>query len=183
MKNIFMTITILLTAYSCRAQLTVYDISTEPEQVTVTKNYYYKDINNHNDTFVGTWRWEVGNSSFELVLQEFEMYSDPITSRTNIYIDKLFGKYKYIANGQTVADVQTIGTFAETTVAVCFSTPTVFTIVLRDVVSATYKVGTLTLIAPGTATMELHDSGGIKLNYGNGLPWALPTTLTLTKVE
>ena len=73
MKNILLTL-FILTTLSCKAQLTVYNIDTPPEDRTVTDNYYYKDIDNHHDAIVGVWKWEEDNTSFEMTLQQFEQY-------------------------------------------------------------------------------------------------------------
>lgn len=179
MKKILFTV-LILTTISCRAQLTIYNIDTPPTERTVTDNYYYKDINNHHDAVVGIWRWENGNNSFELTLQEFEQYSDPLSP--NIYSDDIYGKYTYIENGQTIVNIQEIGTFTSLKFSLGFVNPTEYNVVIKDPVSDTNKVGTFEITSPTTAVMKLWNSEGVKINYGNGQPWSLPTYFELTKI-
>jgi hypothetical protein len=51
------------------------------------------------------------------------------------------------------------------------------------IASDTHKVGQFIFTSPTTATMVLRNSEGVKINYGNGQDFALPTNLTLTKIE
>ncbi len=178
MKHILLALFIVSTL-SCKAQLTVYNIDTPPENRTVTDNYYYKDIDNHHDAIVGVWRWEDGNTSFEMTLQEFEQYSYPISP--NIYLDAVYGKYTYIENGQTIVNITEIETFVNLKLSLGFRSPTEYGVVIGDPTSETNKVGEFILTSPTTATMRLWDSEGVKINYGNGQPWALPTYFELTK--
>lgn len=178
MKSVLLLL-ITLCVLSCKAQLTVYNIDTPPEQRTVTDNYYYKDIDNHHDAIVGVWSWEEGNNSFEMTLQEFEQYSDPITP--NIYSDDIYGKYTYTENGETIIDLTEIQTFVNVKLALGFRSPTEYTVVIKDPISDTNKIGEFILTSPTTATMRLWNSEGVKINYGNGQPWALPTYFELVK--
>ena len=166
---------------SCKSQLTIYNIDTPPEQRTVTDNYYYKDIDNHHDAIVGTWRWQNGDSFFEITLQEFEQYSTSISP--NIFIDKIFGKYTYQENGQVIANIESIDTFVDFKLSLSYRTPTEYAVVIRDVISDTGKIGEFILTSSTTATLSLRNSGGVKVNYGNEQEWSLPTSVTLAKIN
>ena len=95
MKKITLLTFIFFNIIACKAQ-TIYDITTNPEDRTSRDNYYLKDINNYNDSFIGVWKWEDGLDSFEITLQEFERHSNPNTP--NRFYDKIYGKYKYFMN-------------------------------------------------------------------------------------
>ncbi len=176
MKNIIL-ISFIISFISCKSQ-TIYNLGTTPEN-RVSDNYYIKDIDNYHDGIVGTWKWQDGDSSFEITLQEFERYSESIAP--NQYMDRVFGKYKYIENGITVAEVNEIGVFINFKLTLIFQTPTKYAIVIRDVVSSKGKVGEFILTSPTTAIMELWDSQGVKVGTETGIDFALPTSLTLTK--
>lgn len=174
MKNIILVVFIIFTV-SCKAQ-TVYPLGTSD---IVESSFYVKDINNHHDDIIGVWRWENGNDSFEITLQEFEMYSDIITP--NEYYDRIFGKYVYIENGETIAEVDTIQTFTNQKVSFIYKNPTEYIVFIRDIISDTYKSGEFILTSSTTATLTLRNSEGVKVNYGNGENFSLPTNITLIK--
>ncbi len=91
MKNKILYI-IILTAFSCKAQIVPLNSSIldNPEGT------YFKDIENDLNKFEGTWKWEDGNDSFEMVLEKKEEVHD---ETDNIYEDMVVGEYKYIENG------------------------------------------------------------------------------------
>ena len=92
MKNLILFSLLIVSLYSCKAQTTIYNLGTY--DINETENTYIKDVDNHHDAIVGTWKWEDGTNSFEITLQEFEMQNYPSTSTE--YYDRIFGKYKYI---------------------------------------------------------------------------------------
>ncbi|MGY0393551.1 DUF6705 family protein [Bizionia sp. KMM 8389] len=178
MKNIILISMISIAFISCKAQ-TIYDISTPSETVASSNNYYMKDINNYNDAFVGVWRWEDGSNSFEITLQEFEMYSDPISP--NIYRDAIYGKYTYIENNIVVSETTSIGTFVDFKLYLVYKSPTVYSVVISDVVSNDYKGGTFTLLNANTAILELKDVPGIRLDNQTNGEFSLPTNVVMVK--
>lgn len=89
MKNIIIIILIGVCT-ACKAPA-IYPLGTYN---IAESSYYVKDIENHHDDIVGIWRWEEGNNSFEITLQEFEMYQDFFVATQ--YYDRIFGKYTYM---------------------------------------------------------------------------------------
>jgi len=179
MKKIGLLLFYML-ALGCKSQ-TIYNITQPSEDRTISENYYIKDINNYNDAFVGTWRWENGNSMFEITFEEFEMYSDPLAP--TIYRDDIYGKYKYIENGITIAEAPTVETFTNYKVSLGYSSPTTYSILIKDIISTIAKKGTLTLTSPNTAILELRDIGGVKVGFVPNGEFRLPTNITLTKLN
>ncbi|PQB05372.1 DUF6705 family protein [Aureitalea marina] len=164
-----------LSIISCKAQ-TIYPLGTHD---MVESKYYVKDIDEHHNDIVGTWRWENENSSFEIVLQEFEMFHYP--NKSTAYYDVVFGKYTYVENGEVIASVQQIQPIPNSKLTLHFSEELSYKVVIEDVVSETSKVGEFVLVSSNTATMNLWNSNGVKINYGNGLAWALPESVMLIK--
>lgn len=179
MKNIILIIGLILSLYSCKAQTLVYNMTTAESKNITTNNCYIKDIDNHHDYIVGVWRWESGSDSFEMTLQEFEMYHYPITSTW--YTDQIFGKYTYEENNSVITQIDTIETLPNISISLDYISPSEYIILIYDPVSERSKKGTFTLTTPTTATVELYEMDGVKLNYGNGQDYALPTSMTLTK--
>lgn len=180
MKNLILfTITILLTSFSCKAQTVIYDVTATPEQIT-GNSYYIKDISNQFDVVLGVWKWEEGNSYFEITLQKFEMESYSTLS-TKFY-DRIYGKYKYVENGVVIAEVSEIVPYPNFKLILTFDTPLIYKVGIKDIVSGKGKSGEFTITAPNTATLELWDSGGVRIG-GNVslLPFSLPTSVVLTK--
>jgi len=177
MKNIILIVSIFCFA-ACKAQ-TIYNVGTPIENITES-DYYIKDINNHYDDIVGTWLWEDGNSSFEITLQKFEMYSYP--SSSTYYADMIFGKYKYIEDGVLISEIVEILPYPNFKVAFNYKNSTKYVVIISDVVSETNRIGEFILTSPTTANLELWINEGVKVNYGNGLDFSLPTSVTLTKV-
>jgi len=98
--NIISFVTVILLTLSCKAQTPIINQSTyHPDQGQ--DGMYLKDINNILDRFVGTWKWEEGNSSFEIIFVIEEMVHN-IPGK--YYSDKIVGKYKYIENGVLITD-------------------------------------------------------------------------------
>ena len=180
MKKYLSIIALMASVFSCKAQTVIYNMSTvTPEDIT-TSNNYIKDIDNHHDAIVGIWRWQNGDDSFEITLQEFEMYNYPDDSTR--YRDLIFGRYTYIKDSIVIAEVTAIEVIPNFKVLMRFQSPTEYTIWLEDTVSETAKKGKFILTSPTTAVIQdLKPLPGIKVDYGNGQEWALPNTLTLTK--
>ncbi len=103
MKNIFLTIISILTFISCKAQIVGIE-----EQTSEEAGYYYKDLNNVLDLFEGTYLYNNGNTSFEIILQK-----KVASSRNGIFTeDLLIGGYQYIKNGvEQTNTLNSINTF------------------------------------------------------------------------
>jgi hypothetical protein len=187
MKNILLVLITLITFYSCKAQ-TIYPLGTPREQIT-ENNFYIKDTENIHDQVVGVWRWESGNSSFEITLQEFEQ--NPLYEGSTFYEDDVFGKYKYIENGVLIAEVTEITNLIQNRpkVSVGYESENTFFIQISDIISEKYKQGTFIINDDGTATINLADpigTSGIRTPNDpppNNLEFQLPTNITLTKIE
>lgn len=96
MKHILTIITILF-ALNCKAQNPI--ISTvefdENDDIDLVDGCYLKDVENKFNPFLGTWKWESGNSVLEIVFEKIEMVFDG-----DYYEDMLIGKYKFVdSNG------------------------------------------------------------------------------------
>lgn len=60
---------------------------------------YYKDTESDLNKFVGTWRYQKGDTSFTIVLtKKTHSYYTP----NNCYFDMIIGEYEYIENGKTI---------------------------------------------------------------------------------
>tara|TARA_R110002124_G_scaffold285115_3_gene463275 strand:+ start:1675 stop:2235 length:561 start_codon:yes stop_codon:yes gene_type:complete len=186
MKNILSIAFIIISFYSCKAQ-TIYPLGTQPEEIQ-GDDYYIKDTQNVYDSIEGIWLWEVGTSSFELTLEGFEMVS--LSEESTQYRDVVFGKYKYIVNGNTIAEVNNIPNIQSSfpKVAISYKSATVFRIQITDILSEKYKIGEFVLNDNGTATISLEDPIGTNGLYfpdnpPTGLDFQLPINIILTKVE
>ncbi|MCW4468032.1 hypothetical protein OGH69_03565 [Flavobacterium sp. MFBS3-15] len=87
MKAIFI-IMFLVLGMGCSGQAVMpllYTIGEEP-------GVYYKDTENDFDKFTGTWRYQSGNTIFEITLQKKVMYH---YSTLGYYSDVLVGEYRY----------------------------------------------------------------------------------------
>lgn len=62
--------------------------------------YYYKDINNDLDKFVGTWIYNNGSINFTIKFYKLNHYQ----SGTGDFYDKIYSKIKFINNGVIVYD-------------------------------------------------------------------------------
>ena len=89
MKNSISLITLLVFCISCSAQHTIVDVS---NKIDWTTNTYLKDTNNHFEDVLGTWKWEEGNSSFEI---EFTKITNYNYEGINMAIDFILARYKY----------------------------------------------------------------------------------------
>jgi len=105
MKNIVYIITLLISTFIF-AQETIVPIEQMPSYSITDQNngtYYFKDVNNVLDKFVGTWKYETANESLEITFYKvlYEAYG-------NDFIDELDCNFIYIKNGVTVFDTSTI---------------------------------------------------------------------------
>jgi hypothetical protein len=161
--------------------LPVYNLVAIPGYMTNSRYYYIKDIDNHHDDIVGVWKWQDRNDFFEFTVEEFEMetyYED-----TTEYHDRLYGKYKYVVNNNIISEVSQIESWPSMKLIFFYESPTEYKVMIKDIVSDTHKVGQFIFTSPTTATMVLRNSEGVKINYGNGQDFALPTNLVLTKID
>lgn len=188
MKNLILIIICAIAISSCKAQ-TVYPLGTMPEDI-YEDDYYIKDTYNLHDNYVGTWRWEDGDSSFEIEFQEFEQ--NPDYAGSTQYRDRIFGKYKYIENGTIISEVTQIPSSLQDIpkVYLAYKNATTFWIQISDVISGKYKQGEFTLNGDGTATMILHEpvggTSGVRMAGDpplSDLEFQLPTNITFTKIE
>lgn len=179
MKKILIFTVVVFSLFACKAQ-TIYSKGTQPEAMEAD-NIYIKDINNDHDLVLGTWKWEDGNSYFEITLQEFEMYHYPDNSTR--YYDAIFGKYKYVENGVVIAETTTIETLPNFSVGFNYWTSTLYNVGIKDVVSDKSMVGEFQITATDTATLNLWRSEGIRVNSpdNNGIDFSLPMSITLIK--
>ena len=178
----FLIITIFATAFSCKAQTIINNENFR--NVNLPNDAYIKDINNNHDTVVGTWLWENNNgSSFELVIEESEMYPDPLPS-SNQYWDELFGKYRYVQNYDEKINVLN-NTYSPYTAPfhMTIETPQKYILTIGDLSTGKVFKGEFILTSPTTATMELQMTEGLKIIEPGqpDLPFSLPTSMTLTK--
>jgi hypothetical protein len=94
MKNTALTTLFLfLVTISCMSQ-TIKNL--EMESRNFESGYYYKDINNKLNPFVGVWRYTNGNTLLEIHIQKRENY---FFTSFNYSADVLLGEVKYIENG------------------------------------------------------------------------------------
>ncbi len=177
MKNIIIILAILFITVACKAQQIV-PLGTSYESIE-NRNFYIKDIDNHHDAIVGVWKWEDGDNSFEITLQEFEMFNYPPSLQQ--FRDEIFGKYTYIENGVQIAFVSEINVTPDAVLYVNYLSPTSYDVIMVDVSTGAYKVGEFVLLDDNTATLSLRASEGIKIDYVGSENFSLPTDITLIK--
>lgn len=105
MKKIFYIITTLIGTFTF-AQEIIVPIEQMPSYSITDKNnatYYFKDVNNVLDKFIGTWKYETVNESLEITF-----YKVLHETRSNNFIDELDCNFIYIKNGVTVFNTNTI---------------------------------------------------------------------------
>jgi hypothetical protein len=96
MKNIIFLFLILV-IFSCNAQTPILSRYDNPNYGR-TQNAYYKDINNFQDQFVGTWIYTNGNTTLKVVFIKKLMFYNNFDPK-KYYEDVLIGEYQYIENG------------------------------------------------------------------------------------
>jgi len=75
------------------------------DEVGIKNGVYYKDTYNDFDKFVGTWKFQSGNTVFEIKLIKKIMF---YSSSSNNYSDMLVGEYRYVNS----AGIEIINTLA-----------------------------------------------------------------------
>lgn len=83
-------------AMSCKAQSPIVNIASNYQTEDIVDGCYLKDVNNTFAPFVGTWQWTNGTDTLIIVFEKIEMAYENLSE---MYYDKLIGKYKYIQNG------------------------------------------------------------------------------------
>lgn len=103
MKNTLTIITILITL-SCKAQSPIVSFTDYYENdAPDIDNMYIKDIEGYYDPYIGLWSWNdsTTNSLLTIELYKVEMvYYE--SSSTKEYCDRLYGRMKYVNNGQEI---------------------------------------------------------------------------------
>jgi len=179
LKNSISLITLLVFCISCSTKHTIVDVS---NKIDWTTNTYLKDTNNHFEDVLGTWKWEEGNSSFEI---EFTKITNYNYDGINMAIDFILGRYKYIEDGVVVADILNNNSYTplDFRATLVFDNPTEYTFIINDVVSDKTKKGQFKLSSNGLdtiATYSLRNLEGMYVNQSN-IEFSLPTQLTLIK--
>lgn len=74
-----------------------------PKNFKSTGQYYYKDVHNYLDKFVGTWEYVNGNEKFQIILTKIVKYHyvEPIIE-LDYYEDGIHLQYKKFVNGSLV---------------------------------------------------------------------------------
>ena len=92
MKPYIIIIITLFAFFSCKAQSPIVPLDTRIHETP--DGSYLKDLNNELNKFVGTWKYENGNTSLILTFKK-------VNQRYNgeWYEDILVGEYKYVVNG------------------------------------------------------------------------------------
>lgn len=96
MKKIIYMLTVLL-GVTVNAQEIIVPIENLPSTDIYTDKYYFKDVNNVLDKFLGTWKYETATESLEVTFVKIthETYNSD-------YVDMISGQYIYIKNGVTI---------------------------------------------------------------------------------
>lgn len=108
MKNIFLKFSFIVFAcfYSCSANSQIIitrggNNGNLPSDFLSSGQYYYKDVNNYLDNFVGTWEYINGSEKFQIILTkltnfhfvstklEFDFYEDGIALQYKKYVNNI----------------------------------------------------------------------------------------------
>lgn len=105
MKNIFLILTIISLGISnIEAQSPTLPLEDWDDEIS---GAYYKDLDNELDTFVGTWLYTNGNTSWKMELKKEEMFFNG-----RYYHDLIGSEYQYIKNGieviNTLSNLNTV---------------------------------------------------------------------------
>ena len=85
--KIILTIVITTLTLMCKAQTVTLDMATCNSTGFNVDGEYLKDFDNNLDKYVGTWKWEDGNSSFTIKFEKIEMLG--FQPYFNYYTDKI----------------------------------------------------------------------------------------------
>ena len=91
-RYIIFLITIILSSYNVKSQIILVlgqKNGILPQDYLSSGQYYYKDVYNYLDNFVGTWEYANGNEKFQIILDKKIKY--------HVIIPKL--KYDYYKDG------------------------------------------------------------------------------------
>ena len=101
MKTHYLAILILMSflSISCKAQQTIKNL--DMEDVDFQSGFYYKDLNNKLNPYVGTWLYTNGSTSLKIVIKKKEHF---FFSSLNYYSDLLVGDFQYIENNTVIQD-------------------------------------------------------------------------------
>lgn len=94
-KIIFTTITILLFTLA-NAQTPIVNFFNKSRGNIA--NAYYKDIENYQDQYIGTWLYTNGSTSLKIKFEKKVMFYNKSDDKF-FYEDRLVGEYQYIENG------------------------------------------------------------------------------------
>lgn len=79
---------------SCKAQspiISTVDFRNDDDNnIDLVDGCYLKDVENKFDPFIGTWIWQEGSASLEIVFEKIELVFDG-----DYFSDMLVGKYKF----------------------------------------------------------------------------------------
>ena len=92
MKNIIKILALFL-IISCKAQ-TIVNI--DAYGIGDNSNKYFKDLDSNYSNFIGTWENTTGSITFRLIMWKVE--NDPLTSISNSFMDRIYGKYLIVQN-------------------------------------------------------------------------------------
>jgi hypothetical protein len=93
MKKI-VTLFSLFIMFYCKAQSTMIPLYTPTTHIGDIADAYYKDTNNLQNQFVGTWKYTNGTTTFKIVLSKLNSHYNG-----KYYEDIIVGEYEYYENG------------------------------------------------------------------------------------
>lgn len=184
MKHIF--ITIILFSVSAISQEEIVPIENQKDfDNDGNAVYYYKDVNNELDKFLGTWRYENGNTSFEITFVKNEY----VYGSSDYYDELLATSFKYINNGAVIFDsinYDPSNTNERFFQGGFFTYPDNLNIIeflyIEPEVSPIIKIGNLKLIHNNSGGNEtLIWSVGFTSNNDGANPFKMPMLMTLIK--
>lgn len=104
MKKIINVLVVMLYLFSIesKAQQTVKNLD-NPQGEYLQSGFYYKDIDNKLNPYVGTWLYTDGTMSLKIKLEKREHYLMETTSKS-YYMDMLVGEFEYAVNGTVIVN-------------------------------------------------------------------------------
>jgi len=109
MKNISIKLflfSFIISMMNCKSQTIIVrggDNGILPEGFKNTGLYYYKDVHNYLDNFVGTWEYVNGNEKFQIILTKIIKHHTNIPEiKLNFYEDGIALRYKRFVNNNLV---------------------------------------------------------------------------------
>jgi len=99
----YLTVLLLLTNFIiCKSQTIIVrggNNGSLPSNFLSTGSYYYKDVHNYLDNYVGTWEYVNGNEKFQILMTKilkYHIFHSDI--KLNFYEDRISIKYKKFVN-------------------------------------------------------------------------------------